>query len=109
MSHPPLDNLVRIGQLKTEPAAEAELKGWVRSGIRRLDDAEREELSLEDRFDLAYDAAHALALAALRFRGYRSESRYLVLVPSAHDRPATGAMAGPGSGPSQAQSRRVGG
>ena len=50
----------------------------MRSGQRRLDDAEREELSLESRFDLAYNAAHALALAALRFRGYRSESRYLV-------------------------------
>ena len=37
-----------------------------------------EGLSLESRFDLAYNAGHALALAALRFRGYRSESRYLV-------------------------------
>lgn len=78
MSHPQLDSLVRIGQLKAEPAAESELQGLVRSGIRRLEDAAREELSLESRFDLAYNAAHALALAALRFRGYRSESRYLV-------------------------------
>ena len=36
------------------------------------------ELSLESRFDLAYNAAHVLSLAALRYRGYRSESRYLV-------------------------------
>ena len=78
MSHPQLDNLVRIGQLKTEPAAESELQGLVRSGLRRLDDAARRDLSIESRFDLAYNAAHALALAALRFRGYRSESRYLV-------------------------------
>ena len=78
MSHPQLDNLVRVGQLKAEPAAESELQGLVRSGIRRLEDAAREELSLESRFDLAYNAARALALAALRFRGYRSESRYLV-------------------------------
>ena len=42
-------------------------------------DAERAELSVESCFDLAYNAAHALALAALRYRGYRSESRYLVL------------------------------
>ena len=35
-------------------------------------------MSLESRFDLAYNAAHALALAALRFHGYRSDSRYLV-------------------------------
>ena len=50
----------------------------MQSGLRRLDDAGRRELSLESRFDLAYNAAHALALAALRLRGYRSESRYLV-------------------------------
>ena len=79
MSHPLLDNLVRIGQLHTAPAAAGELRGLLRSGIRRLNDAGREELSLESRFDLAYNAAHALALAALRYRGYRSQSRYLVL------------------------------
>jgi hypothetical protein len=78
MTHPQLDNLVKIGQLKTEPPAEAELQGLLRSGRRRLTDAERGELSLESRFDLAYNAAHALALAALRAKGYRSESRYLV-------------------------------
>ena len=78
MGHPQLDNLARIGKLKSEPAAETELRGLLRSGTRRLDDAAREELSLESRFDLAYNAAHALALAALRFHGYRSDSRYLV-------------------------------
>lgn len=78
MTHPQLDNLVKIGQLKTEPPADAELQGLLRSGKRRLADAERAELALESRFDLAYNAAHALALAALRARGYRSESRYLV-------------------------------
>lgn len=30
------------------------------------------------RFDLAYNAAHALALNALRLSGYRSDKRYLV-------------------------------
>ncbi len=78
MSHSKLDNLVRIGKLKAEPSAEEEFQGLLRSGLRRLDDAGRDELSLESRFDLAYNASHALALAALRFRGYRSESRYLV-------------------------------
>ena len=73
-----LDNLVRIGKLKPEPPAQAELEGLIRSGSRRLADAERTDLSLESRFDLAYNAAHALALAALRATGYRSESRYLV-------------------------------
>ena len=64
--------------MKAEPATASELVGLVRSGIRRLEDAEREDLSLESRFDLAYNCSHALALAALRFRGYRSDSRYLV-------------------------------
>ena len=73
-----LDNLVRIGQLKTEQPAKSELEGLLRSGQSRLTDAERADLSLESRFDLGYNAAHALALAALRLRGYRSESRYLV-------------------------------
>ena len=78
MNRQPLDNLARIGKLTAEAAAEQELQSLLRSGIRRLDDAARAELSLESRFDLAYNAAHALALAALRFSGYRSESRYLV-------------------------------
>ena len=78
MSPSPLDNPVRIGQLKAEPPSEAECQGLLRSGLHRQDDAGREELSLESRFDLAYNAAHALALTALRHCGHRSESRYLV-------------------------------
>ena len=78
MSADGLINLARIGQLKIEPAAQVEVQGLVRSGSRRLADAEHAGLSLESRFDLAYNAAHALALAALRAKGYRSESRYLV-------------------------------
>lgn len=78
MTQRELDNLVRIGQLKREPAQPSEISGLLRSGGNRLADAERPELSLESRFDLAYNAAHALALAALRAKGCRSESRYLV-------------------------------
>ena len=33
---------------------------------------------MESRFDLAYNAAHALSLAALRRAGYRSANRYIV-------------------------------
>jgi len=73
-----LDNLVAIGQLKAEQAEDVELAGMMSSGRARLTDAERSELSFESRFDLAYNAAHSLALAALRFHGYRSENRYLV-------------------------------
>lgn len=44
----------------------------------RIADAEKDGNSLESRFDLAYNAAHAFALAALRHRGYRSDNRYIV-------------------------------
>jgi hypothetical protein len=73
-----LDNLVRIGQLKCEAPAQSEFDGLVRSGLVRLNDARNPALSLESRFDLSYNAAHALSLAALRWHGYRSENRYQV-------------------------------
>ena len=47
MAHPQLDNLVRVDQLKAEPSAATEIAGLTRSGLVRLDDAEREDLSLE--------------------------------------------------------------
>lgn len=72
------------GQLKTEPPAQAEIDGLIESGEARLRDAERADLSLESRFDLAYNAAHALALAALRWHGYRSEHRYTVFQALVH-------------------------
>jgi len=78
MANEKLENLVKIRQLKVEPATEEEVAGLLRSGAVRLADAKNENLSEESRFDLAYNAAHALSLAALRNAGYRSESRYLV-------------------------------
>jgi hypothetical protein len=84
MPSPQLDNLVRIGQLKAEPAAQAELDGLLHSAGARIKDAENVQLSIESRFDLAYNAAHAFALAALRFHGYRSDNRYLVFQSLQH-------------------------
>ena len=84
MASSPLNNLVRIGKLKAEPPARAEFDGLVRSGLVRLRDSENAGLSLESRFDLAYNAAHALSLAALRWHGYRSENRYLVFQSLTH-------------------------
>ncbi|WP_461516969.1 hypothetical protein [Porticoccus sp.] len=78
MDRMPLDNLVKVGQLKEEPPDAREFAGLVSSGIVRLKDAKLEQISQESRFDLAYNAAHALALAALRWHGYRSENRYQV-------------------------------
>jgi hypothetical protein len=48
------------------------------SGVVRLEDALNPDVSLEGRFDLAYNSAHALSLAALRWHGYRSTNRYVV-------------------------------
>jgi hypothetical protein len=78
MTSTALDNLVNIGKLKQEPADQSEFDGLLRSGRIRLADARNPTLALESRFDLAYNAAHALALAALRWRGYRPDARYLV-------------------------------
>ncbi len=78
MSLENLNNLVKAGQLKIEQMNRLEFDGLVRSGQARLKDAIKTDLSLESRFDLAYNAAHSLALAALRWHGYRSPNRYLV-------------------------------
>ncbi len=78
MTSPELDRLVRIGKLHHEPPSRPELEGLVRSAEVRLTDARNEELAPESRFDLAYGAAHAIALAALRWHGYRSSERYIV-------------------------------
>lgn len=65
-------------QLKVEPQDPAELAGLIRTGLVRLADANNPALALESRFDLAYNAAHALCLAALRAKGFRPSNRYIV-------------------------------
>lgn len=82
----PLDNLVKIsrGGLKLEPPSQTEIDGLIRSAKRKLLDAKISSLGLESAFDLAYNAAHAFALAALRWHGYRSENRYLVFQALPH-------------------------
>ncbi len=75
----PLERLAGPGKPLTAEAADAEeFASLKRSGLARLKDAENTANSLDSRFDLAYGAAHALCLAALRYRGYRSDKRYLV-------------------------------
>ena len=73
-----LRNLAKIGELNEEPADQNEFDGLLRSGADLLNDVINSKLSESGRFDLAYNAAHALALAALRFQGYRSGKRYMV-------------------------------
>lgn len=78
MSLESLLNLHKTGSLKLEPPGASEFAGLLRSAIVRLQDAKNETLAQDSRFDLAYNASHALALAALRYHGYRSDNRYLV-------------------------------
>jgi len=74
-----LDNLCGPGKsVHREPPDAREFAGLKRSGQVRLADAANPTNSLESRFDLAYNAAHALCLAALRWHGYRSGTRYVV-------------------------------
>ena len=69
MPQPALDNLVRIGQLKAEPCNTAEVRRMLAMARTRLADAQLQTLSAEGRFTSAYNAAHAAALAALRWHG----------------------------------------
>lgn len=64
--------------LAAEAPDENEIAGLLRSARARLADARNPALALESRFDLAYNAAHALCLAALRRCGYRARYRYIV-------------------------------
>ncbi len=75
----PLERLTGPGKLLTaEPPDAKEFARLKHSGVTRLKDAENTTNSLEGRFDLAYNAAHALCLAALRYRGFRPSNRYIV-------------------------------
>lgn len=75
----PLEHLAGPGKsLVAEPYDEAQVHGLLRSGLARLKDSRNASLALETRFDVAYNAAHALCLAALRQKGYRARYRYIV-------------------------------
>ena len=73
-----LDNLVKINKLNTEAVDANEFAGMLRAGDTKIKDASLKGLSEDSQFALAYSAAHAFSLAALRWHGYRSDSRYLV-------------------------------
>lgn len=67
----PLENLTGPGKpLHKEPPDAKEFSGLKRSALARLTDSAKASNSLESRFDLAYNAAHALCLAALRWHGF---------------------------------------
>lgn len=79
-----LKNLAKVGQLKIEGCDINEVLRMLRMAHTRLDDAKLTKLSTEGRFTSAYNAAHMAALAALRWRGYRSENRFTVFQCLAH-------------------------
>ena len=74
-----LENLTGPGKpLAAEPADGREFERMRSAALARLNDARNPVNSLEGRFDLAYNAAHGLCLAALRWHGYRANHRYIV-------------------------------
>jgi hypothetical protein len=73
-----LANLARIGQLKVEARNPAEVLRMLRLAKTRLADSQLAHVSVDGRFASSYGAAHAAALAALRWHGYRSENRFMV-------------------------------
>ena len=79
-----LENLVKIGTLHSEPGDQVEFDGMLRAAGTKLQDVNLSGLSLDSQFSLAYGAAHSLALAALRWHGYRSDKRYLVFQCTTH-------------------------
>lgn len=61
-----LENLVDINQLHREPPDQAEFDGMLAAARIKLSDMTLPGLSPDSQFALAYGAAHALSLAALR-------------------------------------------
>jgi hypothetical protein len=75
---------VAIGKLKAEPRNDAEVARLLAMARTRLADSRLAGASAEGRFTSAYNAAHAASLAALRWHGYRSESRFMVFQCLSH-------------------------
>lgn len=69
-----LENLARAKQLNAEPPDKREIANLLAAADRLLRDARKADLGAESSFTLAYNAAHSLALAALRSEGFRPSS-----------------------------------
>lgn len=66
-----LENLLQIGQLKEHPVNAAEIQKLLAAARSSLRDARVEQISLELRFEAAYNSILRSALAALMVNGYR--------------------------------------
>jgi hypothetical protein len=62
MGRQELDNLVKIGKLKAEPASRAEYNGMLTAAPTSLTDAQK-DLDPDSKFRLAYGAAHPASKA----------------------------------------------
>lgn len=70
-----LQRLAQGGELAPEAPSRSRFVTLVRLGRSLLEDSRGGTLSTEGRFSLVYGAAQALAGAALRAQGYRSDNR----------------------------------
>lgn len=69
-----LENLLRIGRIKEHAADAAEIQKLLAAARRSLKDAQVQEISLELRFDAAYNGIMQAALVALMANGYRPDT-----------------------------------
>lgn len=69
-----LDNLIGKG-LQKEPTNATEIRRFRAKIATKLKDARASAVSLDSRFDLAYEALLQIGLAALRAHGLRPDSR----------------------------------
>lgn len=68
-----LDNMLGRGLEKTE-ANKVEISRYLAKIRRKIEDSKKENISLDSRFDIAFEALLQIALAALRASGYRATS-----------------------------------
>lgn len=84
MSSRELENLVRSGDLVRSARPPELIRVLRERGRVRLVDAANRSNALASRFDLAYNGAHSLALAALHQAGYVPENRHIVFQALMH-------------------------
>jgi uncharacterized protein (UPF0332 family) len=69
-----LENLLKIGQLKSHPPDAREIEQLLLAARRNIRDARVTSISPETRFDAAYKAIMQSSLAALMMHGYRPDT-----------------------------------
>jgi len=75
-----LDNLLKIGRLKTHETGADEIGNLLSAANRNLADSRADNISTENRFDAAYKCIMQCSLAALMANGYRPDTK----VPGHH-------------------------